>query len=187
MGGWGPVVVSGRLEMIRDAVYRRSELPRTLEIQVLAFMRLEWGDALFSGEDRFRDRLWDDASAVHFVRAAGDVLVSHAEVLITSAAGSDGRNHLIAGVMGVMTYPPFRREGHASAVMRQAGEYILGTDAEVGMLFTTHDLESFYGPLGWRAADAGQVLVRGRQPDDVVMLFGDTSLLPKVVHLEFQW
>jgi hypothetical protein len=173
--------------MIRDAVYSRSEFPRTLEIQVLAFMRLEWGDALFSGEDRFRDRLWDDPSAVHFIRAAGDLLVSHAEVLTTSAAGSDGRSHLIAGVMGVITYPPFRGEGHASAVMRKVGEHILATDAEVGMLFTTHDLEAFYGPLGWRAAEAGQVLMRGRKPDNLVMLFGDTSLLPSVVRLEFQW
>jgi hypothetical protein len=71
--------------------------------------------------------------------------------------------------------------------MRKVGEYILATSADVGMLFTTHDLESFYGPLGWRAADAGQVLVRGRQPDDLVMLFGNTSLLPRVVRLEFQW
>jgi predicted GNAT family acetyltransferase len=106
---------------------------------------------------------------------------------MTSAAGSDGRDHRIAGVMGVMTYPPFRREGHASAVMRKVGEYILSTDAEVGILFTTHDLDAFYKPLGWREADAGQVLVRNHEPDDVVMLFGDTSLLPGVVRLDFQW
>ena len=173
--------------MIRDATYRRPELPRPLEIQVLAFMRLTWGDALFHGDDRFRDRMWDDDSAVHFVRAAGDVLVSHAEVLMTSAIGSDGRAIRIAGVAGVMTYPPFEREGHASAVMRRAGEYILESNAEVGILFTSTDLVDFYAPLGWREANPGQVLVRDRVPHDVVMLFGDTSSLPHVVRLDSQW
>src|SRR4029077_17259151 len=63
--------------VIEERTYARAELPRDLEIQVLDFMRLEWSDA-FEGDERFRDRLFDDADAVHFVRAAGRLLVSHA-------------------------------------------------------------------------------------------------------------
>jgi hypothetical protein len=61
---------SSEQHTIHDDVYVREQLPRELEIQVLAFMRLTWGEALFCGEDRFRERLWEDAPATHFVRVA---------------------------------------------------------------------------------------------------------------------
>jgi GNAT superfamily N-acetyltransferase len=158
-----------------------------LELQILAFMRLTWGDALFRGEDRFRDRLWDDPEATHFVRAAGDVLVSHAEVLMPPAKGSDGRSLRVAGVRAVLTYPQFRHEGHASAVVRRASEYIVESTADVGMLFTAPELGAFYEPLGWAHVNAGRVLVQDREPDDTVMFFGEASALPDVVRLDTQW
>jgi GNAT superfamily N-acetyltransferase len=171
----------------RDSVYRRSELPRLLEIQILAFMRLTWGDALFRDQDPFRDRLWDDPDATHFVRAAGDVLVSHAEVLMTSAHGSEGRTLRVAGVSAVLTYPPFRRQGHASAIMRKVADHIMATDADIGVLFTADELCPFYEPFGWRRAIAGRVLVADSPSPDVVMLFGEVSSLPGVMNLTSQW
>ena len=66
--------------MIEDLRFARADLPRELEIQVLAFMRIVWGDG-FPGDERFRTRLWEDERAVHFVRADGDLLVSHAQIV----------------------------------------------------------------------------------------------------------
>jgi hypothetical protein len=134
--------------MIRDAVYPRSQLPRCSSFQVLAFMRLAWWDALFQGEDRFRDRPWEKPEATHFARAAGDVLVSLAEVLMTTARGNDGRGLQIAGVSAILMYPQFRHKGHTSAVMRRANEYIVQSTADGGMLFTAPELGTFYTPLG---------------------------------------
>jgi GNAT superfamily N-acetyltransferase len=149
-------------------------------------MRLTWGKALFRGEDRLRERLWDDPPSTHFVRAAGNLLVSHAEVLQIDAAGRDARRLRIGGVTAVMTYPPFRRQGHASAVMRRVVDHIYAK-ADIGLLFTDHEHELFYQRLGWRMVDASSVLVRGQHPDDLVMSLGDTSVLPNVLRHELQW
>jgi GNAT superfamily N-acetyltransferase len=172
--------------MIRDETFSQKDLPRELEIQVLAFMRLEWGNALFAGEDRFRDRLWDHADAVHFVRTAGNLLISHAQVLNVVAIGDDLEINL-AGVSAVMTYPPFRQQGHSSAVMRRVGEHILASDVVAGLLFTDQDLETFYSRLGWRSVNVGRILVQSREPEDLVMLFGDEAGLPNIVQLDWQW
>ena len=173
--------------MIRDATYTRTDLPRDLEIQVLAFMRAEWGDALFSGDDRYRDQLWDEPGALHFVRTAGNLLVSHVELLPIEAPGRGGAVLYIAGVAAVLTYPPFRHEGHASHLLRKVADYTASSAADVGMLFTAVDLESFYASLGWSRLDAARILIADRTPDDVVMVLGDSTMLPDVVRLRRQW
>jgi predicted N-acetyltransferase YhbS len=173
--------------VIDDKTYKRTDLPRELEIQVLAFMRAEWGDALFSGDERYRDRLWDDPEALHFVRTAGNLLVSHVELLAIEAPGRHGDALHIAGVAGVMTYPPFRREGHASRLMRRVGSHIASSEADIGMLFTADDLESFYSSLGWSKLEPTRIRVHGRTPDNLVMTLGASTTLPEVVRLEQQW
>jgi len=173
--------------VIQDATYTRADLPRDLEIQVLAFMRAEWGDALFSGDDRYRDRLWADPGAIHFVRTAGNLLVSHVELLPIEAPGRQGAVLHIAGVAAVLTYPPFRHEGHASHLMRKVADYIASSAADIGMLFTAVDLESFYASLGWTTLEATRIHVAGRTPEDVVMILGDSTMLPDVVRLKRQW
>ena len=120
--------------MIEDLRFARADLPRELEIQVLAFMRIVWGDG-FPGDERFRTRLWEDERAVHFVRADGDLLVSHAQIVVPEVI-HDGHAMRIAGVGGVMTYPQFRGEGHGTSVMRRATDHILADPSfDVGMLF----------------------------------------------------
>jgi len=173
--------------VIRDATYTRTDLPRDLEIQVLAFMRTEWGDALFSGDDRYRDRLWDEPGALHFVRTAGNLLVSHVELLPIEAPGRGGAVLYIAGVAAVLTYPPFRHEGHASHLLRKVADYTASSPADIGMLFTAVDLESFYASLGWSRLDGTRILVADRTPDDVIMVLGDSTMLPDVVRLNRQW
>ncbi|MEP7060164.1 MAG: GNAT family N-acetyltransferase [Actinomycetota bacterium] len=173
---------------IDDRVYMRSELPRELEIQVLAFARILWDDTA-AGDDRLRDRLDDDREGVHFVRAAGNVLVSHVEVIPVDVEESQGRTMRIGGVGGVMTYPAFRGEGHASALMRKAGEHIRGDrfDFDIGMLFCDPENASFYSRLGWKPLASERVLVDGSNSQEMIMTLGDPSALPPVLHLTWTW
>jgi GNAT superfamily N-acetyltransferase len=166
--------------------FPRSALPRELEIQVLAFMRIVWDD-LFD-DDRLRTRLWEDPRAIHFVRAEGNLLVSHAQVVIPQLA--HGRGPLrIAGLGGVMTYPQFRGEGHGSAVMRRATDHIRSDPAiDLGMLFCDPKLIPFYEPCGWTKLSGGRVVVdRSGEPEDVVMTVGDPAVLPDVLRLPWSW
>jgi GNAT superfamily N-acetyltransferase len=173
--------------MIEDLTYARLDLPRELEIQVLAFMRIVWGDA-FEGDDRLRTRLWDDERAVHFVRADGDLLVSHAQIVAPPIV-HQGRPLRIAGVGGVMTYPQFRGEGHGAAVMQRTTDHIRSDPSfDLGMLFCAREVAPFYERFGWTELPAGRVLVGPREePEDVAMTVGDPTVLPKVLRLGWSW
>ena len=173
--------------VIEDLTFPRRDLPRELEIQVLAFMRIVWGDD-WPDDDRFRTRLWEDDGAVHFVRADGDLLVSHAQIVVP-VLEHDGRRLRIAGVGGVMTYPHFRGEGHGTAVMRRTTDHIRTDPAfDVGMLFCEPDTIPFYERFGWTTLPAERVIqLAPGGPEDVVMTVGDTTLLPDVLRLEWSW
>ena len=68
---------------------------------------------------RFRTRSWDDPTPTHFVRAAADLLVSHVLVFPLSIEARGGE--LRVGCVGAaLTFPQFRREGHARKLMRGA-------------------------------------------------------------------
>ena len=55
--------------MITEHAYPWPDLPRELEIQALAFMRIAWG-----GNEPFRDHVHEGPGSVHFVRSAGNLL-----------------------------------------------------------------------------------------------------------------
>jgi GNAT superfamily N-acetyltransferase len=166
---------------IEEFVFPHAHFPREFDIQLWAFHRLVWG----VGEDRFRTRSWDDPTPTHFVRAAGDLLVSHVLVFPLSVEGHRGA--LRVGCVGaVLTFPQFRREGHASKLMRRAAQYIRQT-ADIGMLFCDADNASFYERLDWSALPGGRVLVEGEIPDGVAMILGDDLMVPHPIHLPWVW
>jgi predicted N-acetyltransferase YhbS len=172
--------------MIEERVYRHPELPTHLAQQVFDFMRIVWSDG-FTAEDRLRQHTHDTPDALHFVRVAGDLLVSHVAVIPVSVPGRD-RPVLLGGVSGVMTYPQFRREGHATELMRRAAEHIERSEADLGMLFCSAANVPFYGRLGWRTFERGRVLVGGSPPNgDLVMVIGDDAPVPDVLELEWSW
>jgi GNAT superfamily N-acetyltransferase len=173
--------------VIEDLTFTGGDLPRELEIQVLAFMRIVWGED-WSVEDRSRTRLWRDDRAVHFVRADGDLLVSHAQIVVPDIE-RDGRRLRIAGVGGVMTYPQFRGEGHATAVMRRTTDRIRTDPSfDIGMLFCEPDVTRFYERFGWATLPGDRVIqLAPGGPEDVVMTVGDTTVLPHVLRLERSW
>ena len=108
---------------IEERSYRRPDLPRLIEQQVLDFGRIVWFDG-FMTEGRFRHRMHEvPDDTTHFVRAAGSVLVSHVQVIPIELEGRD-RGLRIGGVSSVMTYPAFRNEGHSTALLRRASDHI---------------------------------------------------------------
>jgi GNAT superfamily N-acetyltransferase len=170
---------------IEDRTYEHDAFPRALEIQVLAFMRIVWADG-FTKEERHRSRMWDIPPPVHFVRVIGDLLVSHASFLPLEFDDGRGGRVRVAGVGAVMTYPQFRGEGHASAVMRRAAAHIAAT-ADVGVLFCDESNVPFYERLGWVSLAPGRVIVAGAVRDDVVMALGDASVLPDPLRTDHAW
>lgn len=180
---------SGKMDCmeIEGRAYRHPELPRLLEQQVLDFWRLVWADDS-TGEERFRQRMHDVGDdSMHFVRSAGSLLVSHVQVIPIELEGPD-RRLVVGGISAVMTYPQFRGEGHAGALMRQAAEHIEAAGMDLGMLFCDEHNEPFYARLGWHALPRGRVSVRD-DPDseDSVMVLGDDTLLPDPLTLDFSW
>ena len=174
--------------MITEHAYPWPDLPRELEIQALAFMRIAWGIG-----DPFRDHVHEGPGSVHFVRSAGNVLVSHVRVFRIEK-DLDGRTLLIGGVSGVLTYPQFRGQGHASALLRRAAAHIAAAHIDersfdIGMLFCDQEMEPFYGGLGWRALDQARVIVEedAWEGEDLIMVLGDPSVLPDVLRLEWSW
>jgi GNAT superfamily N-acetyltransferase len=162
-----------------------ADFPREFDIQLWAFVRLVWGEGML-GDARFRTRSWDEPTPTHFVRAAGDLLVSHVLVFPLSIEGHRGA--LRVGCVGaVLTFPQFRREGHASELMRRAAQHIRET-ADVGMLFCDAVDAPFYERLDWNALPRGRALVNGEIPDEeVVMILGDDLLAPDPIRLPLSW
>jgi GNAT superfamily N-acetyltransferase len=169
---------------IEDFVFQHANLPRELDIQLWAFARLVWGENL-RGDARFRSRSWDNPPPTHFVRVAGDLLISHALVLPLRFQ-TDRGVLLVGGVGAVLTFPQFRREGHASAVMRRAAEHIDQT-ADVGMLFCDVRNVPLYERLGWETLPRGRVLVKDQARHDVVMILGEAGVVPDPFRLDWSW
>jgi predicted N-acetyltransferase YhbS len=68
----------------------------------------------------------------------------------------------------VFTFPPYRNEGHASAIMRGVGEVINGGDAKLAILFSEKELAPFYAARGWQPAPAGSIQAPGTAPCTMV-------------------
>jgi predicted N-acetyltransferase YhbS len=172
---------------IEEHAYLRAELPRLIEQQVLDFGRIAWFDGA-EGDDRFRERMHQvPQDTTHFVRSAGSLLVSHVQVIPIDLEGRD-RRLLIGGVSSVMTYPVFRGEGHASALLRRAADHIGSSRMDLGMLFCDEGNVPFYERLGWRALELGRVVVTEHpDSDDRVMVLGDDQPLPDTLTLEWSW
>lgn len=81
-------------------------------------------------------------------------LVSRAE-LIRRDVTISGRTYKTLGVCGVLTLPPFRKQGHGRRLMAAITAHISASDADIGMLFCRVELSRFYAATNWLPAVDG--------------------------------
>ncbi len=136
--------------------YAAGTLPAALVWQSLSFLRCEW-PFLFGGDNRLRARPFGGPADSHLTRTDGEVLLSYADV-VRAEATVGGRPVEVRGLSNVFTFPPYRREGHASAILDAARQLIETSDAHVGILFCEPELERFYSDHGWQRAPAGAIV-----------------------------
>jgi len=132
----------------------------------LSFLRCEW-PFLFTGANRLRARPFGDLCATYVLRADGEVLFSYAEVLAVVGRRA-GEPVNVLGLSNVFTFPPYRREGHASEIMRTVRELINASDAELAILFCEERLEVFYAARGWQPAPPDSIRAPGTAPRTMV-------------------
>ncbi len=172
-------------------LYSGDTLPPGLAWQALSFMRCEW-PFLFTGDNRLRARPVGGPAAAQVLRADGDVLLSYAEVLRVTAVRA-GEPVRVAGLSNLFTFPPYRGEGHASAIMRAVGQLINDSESELAILFCEKELEPFYAARGWQLAAVGSIQATGRAPAAMVRAGpGRTTqlgawLAAAPLHLAAQW
>jgi Acetyltransferase (GNAT) domain len=145
------------------AIYERGALPESLVWQSLSFMRCEW-PWLFAGDGRLRSEPFP--ASVHLACTDGSVLLSYAEI-VESTALRDGKQIRVAGLSNVFTFPPYRREGHASEMVRAANS-LIDEREEMAILFCKDELVAFYAALGWTAALAGTITSAADIPQAMV-------------------
>ncbi len=151
---------------VATRLYSGSEFPQSLTWQALSFLRCEW-PFLFTGDGRLRSRPFSSDDGWCVARADGDVLLSYAEVLRVTATRTDAAVRVL-GLSNVFTFPPYRDEGHASAIMHAVGELINGSDADVAVLYCELDLVSFYSARGWQPSPDGSIEAPGTAPATMV-------------------
>ena len=134
------------------AHYPTDQVPPDLVAQIKALYDLLLVDEDDDGDPMFEEPFTPGLTLEHFVAVERGQLISHADVsehVITHR----GETYKLRGVGEVMTDPGFRRAGHGQRVIAAATDYIRSTDADLGMLFTMPELESFYGSSGWVTVD----------------------------------
>ena len=134
-------------------IYAQGTLPDHLVWQSLSFMRCQW-PWLFVDDGRLRAQPFP--AAAHIACTDGPVLLSYAEIVQTTAI-RDGRQIRVAGLSNVFTFPPYRREGLASKIVRAANSLVDEQHPEMAILFCKDELFPFYAALGWTVAPAGTI------------------------------
>jgi hypothetical protein len=127
--------------------YNWDTLPPSLAYQIASFIRIQWLNDL-KGEDRFWTFFDSPEVVAHFTISERDILISHALVRRREIEHL-GNSYVVYGVGAVMTYPAFRGEGYGRRIVDATTDFIRGSEADLGMLFTGMDLHPFYHKSGW--------------------------------------
>jgi GNAT superfamily N-acetyltransferase len=150
--------------------YRSDQIPPDLAVQIISFFRVLMMDEA-KGDERFHDPFAHSDLFDHFMVVERGMMISHADVSFRTIT-FNGETYRMACVGEVMTLPNFRGEGHGQRAVSAATEFILNSDADIGMLFTAPELEKFYGASGWTAGH------------NLVICYGSADA-PKESHEEF--
>ena len=128
--------------------YSSADLPESLKWQALSFFRAQYPGG-FTNENRLRDWIAKEADhPIHIVLVEQGILISHTNV-VWKHLDHAGIIYKAYGLTGVFTYPSCRGQGYGSKVVAAGTDYILGTDADIAMLYCEQGLMNFYARHGW--------------------------------------
>jgi GNAT superfamily N-acetyltransferase len=141
-------------------IYLGNNIPPDIECQVVSFLRVHWPWT-------FRRKPAEPShvagvESCSLRRRAGGVLISYATVIETTLDHA-GETYKTLGLSSVLTYPPFRGEGHGRGVVDAATRYIRESDADIAILWCEPGLEGFYGESGWVATRESETLIGTRK------------------------
>jgi GNAT superfamily N-acetyltransferase len=129
-------------------IHPQKDFPGTYKWQALAFMRCVW-PSIFQGDILYLSETYPpEPDTMHFVVAEGDVLLSYAAVLKQGLAHND-QKYTAAGFGNMLTFPPYRKQGHGRQALRAATDFIHKSDVDVAILYCDASLESYYASEGW--------------------------------------
>jgi GNAT superfamily N-acetyltransferase len=134
------------------AVYTNQTLPSPHEHQIRSFIRLHWHDEYLYNLDS--PLVPPERHPRHIVVAERHALLSYARIVWVPFVhiGESWRLYCLGDVL---TYPAWRLQGYASAVVAEATRLIRAdTAADLGILFCNPELADFYAAHGWSAAPA---------------------------------
>ena len=151
-----------------------ADLPAATRWQAVSFLRLQWPE-VFSGASRRAHQTCPPAARpVHFVVTDAQTLVSYAVVMRLRASAQQEQLE-VAGFGSLFTFPQYRGEGWARAVVATASAWIAGSGVDLGMLFCDPGLVPLYADSGWQRAAVG---ARTGTPSSPTDASGVTMLLP---------
>lgn len=128
--------------------YEQKDFPSVYNWQAIAFMRCEW-PSVFQGDILYLSEPYPpDLNPVHFVVAEGDSLLSYATIMKLNIPHS-GQDYSVYGFGNMLTFPPYRKQGHGRQVLQAATKYICESSVDAAILFCDKSLEKYYAPEGW--------------------------------------
>ncbi len=149
------IVVTMSVQLLE---YSSRELPDSLKCQILSFLRTTWPED-FVGPNRLRTWLSPESHhPLHLLLVENGILISHLEIKWKNLDHA-GQTYKLYGLSGVLTYPAFRGEGHASHLVRIGTVRIRASGGDIGMFHCRPALRSFYTRAGWIPIDRATTLV----------------------------
>jgi len=149
--------------MQKVQIFKPKELPDVYKYQVLAFQRIIWTKG-FVGKNQDRDWISSESEhPLHFIIASEKKLIGHVEV-VWRMMEHCAVEYKTYGLTGVLTYPDFRKMGVGKKLVLVATEYILKSDADLGLFHCKDENVPFYTSCGWEPLAGAPVTLIG-DPD----------------------
>jgi predicted N-acetyltransferase YhbS len=155
--------------MMRQLICPTTELPPTLQDQILTFLRLTWPKGFFEGKPTPDWLAHQENHPLHFVLVDDGLLLSHA-VVVWKYLEHAGETYKAYGLAGVFTHPTFREQGYGKQIVEAGTAYIKRSDADIGMLWCAPSLKNFYARSGWIGLEKSRTLIGPKEAPDVYHL-----------------
>jgi predicted acetyltransferase len=137
--------------MIQLQKFTHQTLPPHLKWQIFSFIRIEWPNALPITQEFFTERF----HPIHFVLVDDELLVGHVAVVWKQLTHA-GQAYKTYGLVSVLIYPSYRKQGHGLRLVTEAKQYIEKLDGDV-LLFFSHKV-GFYEKAGFIYMNSMKVL-----------------------------